>query len=241
MFKIFFLCLLLISCNKTLTHPERGDVVEAVYGLGTVESEETFHARAAIVSSVQEFYVSEGQDVKKSDLLFKTDQGSTTRAPFSGRVTEIPVTTGENLFPQTMILTLVNLERLFLSVSLEQQGTMRIRPKLKAEISFEFFRNKKLEGLISTIYPRKEQFIAKVQMSDWPAGVLPGMTADVAFEIARKSNALLVPSKALANGYITIKRDGKKQKLPVEIGLVDLEKAEILKPELLPTDEIILP
>ncbi len=240
MYKIFFL-FFLISCNKTVTHPEIGDVVEAVYGLGTVESEETFHARSAIVSSVQEFYVTEGQDVKKGDLLFKTDQGSVTRAPFSGRVTEIPVSPGENLFPQTMILTLVNLERLFLSVSLEQQGTMRIRPGLKAEISFEFFRNKKLKGTITTIYPRKEQFIAKVKIDEWPAGVLPAMTADVAFEIARKTNVLLVPSKALANGFISIKRDGKKQKLPVEIGLVDLEKAEIITPELKLTDEIILP
>lgn len=241
MYKLFFLFFLLFGCNKTVTHPEMGDVVEAVYGLGTVESEETFHARAAIVSSVQEFFVTEGQDVKKGDPLFKTDQGSLTRAPFAGRVSEIPVTTGENLFPQTMILTLVNLERLYLSVSLEQQGTMRIRPGLLAEISFEFFRNKKLTGTITTIYPRKEQFIAKVELKEWPAGVLPAMTADVAFEIARKTNVLLVPSKALANGFITIKREGKKQKLPVEVGLVDLEKAEILSPKLELTDEIILP
>jgi macrolide-specific efflux system membrane fusion protein len=241
MYKLFLLLFLTLACNKSVTHPEMGDVVEAVYGLGTVESEETFHARSAIVSSVEEFYVTEGQDVKKGAQLFKTDQGSLTRAPFDGRVTEIAVTTGENLFPQTMILTLVNLERLYLSVSLEQQGTMRIRPGLLAEISFEFFRNKKIQGTITTIYPKREQFIAKVELKEWPAGVLPAMTADVAFEIARKTNVLLVPSKALANGFITIKREGKKQKLPVEVGLVDLEKAEILAPKLELSDEIILP
>ena len=241
MYKIFLLIFLLQGCKQTITHPEIGDVVEAVYGLGTVESDETFHARAAIVSSVEQFYVTEGQDVQKGDLLFKTDQGTTTRAPFSGRVTEIPATTKENLFPQSMILSLVNLNRLYLSVSLEQQGTMRIKRGLSVEISFEFFRNKKIKGTISTIYPRNEQFIAKVEIDDWPQGVLPGMTADVAIEVARKSDALLVPSKAIANGFLTIKRNGQKEKIPVEVGLIDLEKAEILSPELQLTDEIILP
>jgi multidrug efflux pump subunit AcrA (membrane-fusion protein) len=241
MCKYLILIMLIASCNKASLHPERGAVVEAVYGLGTVESEEVFHARSAIVSSIQTFYVTEGQDVKKGDLLFKTDQGSLTRAPFAGRVSEITAVVGENLFPQSPILTLMNLDRLYLSVSLEQQGTMRIRPGMRAEVSFEFFRNQKLEGKITTIYPRQDQFIAKVQIEDWPKGVLPGMTADVAFEVARKQNVMLVPSNAIANGHLLIKRAGKKQKIKVEIGLVDLEKAEIVAPELSPSDEILLP
>ena len=241
MSKHFLMVLIILSCNKVALHPKRGDVVEAVYGLGTVESEEVFHARAAIVSSIQNFYVTEGQDVKKGELLFKTDQGSVTAAPFAGRVSEIPASVGENLFPQSPILTLMDLNRLYLSVSLEQQGTMRIRPGMRAEVSFEFFRNQKLEGKITTIYPRQDQFIAKIQIDKWPEGVLPGMTADVAFEVARKKNVMLVPSNAIANGHLLIKRDGKKQKIPVEIGLVDLEKAEIISPGLMETDEILLP
>ncbi|MBP9708084.1 MAG: efflux RND transporter periplasmic adaptor subunit [Oligoflexales bacterium] len=239
--QLLILYWLSIACDKVIIHPEKGDVVEAVYGLGTVESDEVFHARSALVGSVQTLYVTEGQDVKKGDLLYKTDQDALTRAYFPGRITEVFATVGENLFPQSPILTLVNLERLFLSVSLEQQGTMRIRPGMKAEVSFEFFRNKKITGKISTIYPRQDQFIAKVEILDWPEGVLPGMTADVAFEIARKQNVTLVPSKAIANGHLLIKRSGKKQKIPVEVGLVDLEKAEILSPELSNDDEIILP
>lgn len=239
--KWLLLLLTLISCQEKPVYPIRGDVVEAVYGLGVVESEDIFHARAAIVSSVKEFYVAEGQDVQKGQALFISDQGSVTRAPFAGRITDIPISIGENLFPQTTVLTLVNLDSLFLSVSLEQQGAMRIKTGLKAEISFEFFRNQKFTGEIITIYPRDDQFIAKVKIAQWPQGVLPGMTADVAFEVARKINTVLVPSNAIANGHLVIKRDGKKQKLAVKIGLVDQENAEVLSPELNVSDEIILP
>lgn len=231
----------LYSCQKEAIHPTQGEIVEAVYGLGTVESDEIFHAKSAIVTSVKEFYVTEGQDVVKGQKLFKTDEGHLTLAPFEGRVTEISSSIGENLFPQSVIMTVINLKKIYLSVSLEQQGAMRIRPGLSAEISFEFFRNHKLKGIIATIYPGKDQFIAKVKLSDWPEGVLPGMTADVALEIDRKKNAMLVPTAAIVNGNIIIKRSGKKMKMPVKVGLMDLEKAEILSPELNLQDEITIP
>jgi hypothetical protein len=83
--------------------------------------------------------------------------------------------------------------------------------------------------------------VAKVMLNEWPPGVLPGMSADVAFEVARKQNVLLIPTKAIANGHVLIKRNDKKQKLKVQMGLADETKTEILSPELSPSDEIILP
>ncbi|MEA9355164.1 HlyD family efflux transporter periplasmic adaptor subunit [Bacteriovorax sp. PP10] len=237
LFLIFFIC----SCNKQLITPTRGDIVEAVYGLGTVKSEESFSAKVAVTSSVVEFYVIEGQDIKKGQKLLKTDQGAVIYSPFNGRVTDIPFSVKENIFPQTTILSVVNLKKLYLTVSLEQQAIMRIRPNLNAEVSFEFFRNKKLPGKITSIFTAGDQFIAKVELLEWPEGVLPGMTADVAIEIARKKDALLVPTPAIVNGNIIIKRHSKKIKFPVQVGLADLEKAEILSPKLELDDEIILP
>lgn len=224
-----------------MVHPEKGEIVEAVYGLGIIKSENNYNAKAAILSSVKEFYVNEGDDVERGQKLFLTDQGSLISAPFSGRITERSVPVSENLFPQTVILRLVDLQNLYLEVSLEQQGAMKLSRGMKAEISFEFFRNKKLMGTISTIYPKSEQFIAKVLIEEWPKGVLPGMSADVAFEVARKKDVTLIPIKAVANGHILIKRNNKKEKIAVQLGLLDQEKAEIVSPELSTSDEIILP
>jgi multidrug efflux pump subunit AcrA (membrane-fusion protein) len=243
MLKIILICLIpfALSCKKEIITPSRGDIVEAVYGLGTVKSEENFSAKVAVISSVVEFYVSEGQDIKKGQKLLKTDQGAIIYSPFNGRVTDIPFSIKENIFPQTTILSVANLKKLYLTVSLEQQAIMRIRPNLKAEVSFEFFRNKKIPGKITSIFTAADQFIAKVELIEWPDGVLPGMTADVAIEIARKKDVLLVPTPAIVNGNIIIKRHGKKMKLPVQIGLADLDKAEILSPKIELDDELILP
>lgn len=241
--KIFLLLLILLStgCQNNVVKPVKGDIVEAVYGLGIIRSEYTYHAKAAIVNSVKKFYVTEGQDVKKGEILFITDQDTFIKAPFDGKITDIPVTVSENLFPQSVILTLVDLQNLYLEVSLEQQAAIRLKKGVKAEITFEFFRNDKLFGEISSIYPKNDLFVAKVLLEEWPSGILPGMSADVAFEVARKQNVTLIPTKAIANGHIVIKRDNKKQKIKVQIGIADEEKTEILSPELSSSDEIIIP
>lgn len=231
----------MISCRSSTIHPTKGEIVEAVYGLGIIKSENTYHAKAAIVTSVEKFYVNEGQDVEKGTKLFITDQGIVYKAPFDGKITDKVVTVGENLFPQSIILTLVDLQNLYLEVSLEQQAAMKLKKDVKAEITFEFFRNKKLIGEITSIYPKNDQFVAKVLLKEWPEGILPGMSADVAFEVARKANATLVPSNAIANGNLVIKRDNKKHKLKVSIGISDEDKTEILSPELLESDEILIP
>jgi multidrug efflux pump subunit AcrA (membrane-fusion protein) len=233
--------ILILSCREKTIHPLQGEVVEAVYGLGIIKSENHYEAKAAILSSVKEFYVTEGMNVAKGTKLFKTDQGSIYYSPFAGKVTDIPVPISQNLFPQTTILSLIDLNHLYLEVSLEQQGAMKLKEGLKAEISFEFFRNKKIIGTITSLYPKNDQFIAKVLVSQWPPGILPGMSADVAFEVARKKSVTLVPLKAVANGHILMRRDSIKKKLKVEIGLLDQEKVEIVSPKLFLTDEIILP
>ena len=162
-------------------------------------------------------------------------------APFSGRVTNIPVHIQETVFPQAVILNLINLNKLYLTVSLEQQAAMKIKKGIKAEISFEFFRNKKIIGTLDSFYPKNNEFIAKVKFSNLPEGVLPGMTSDVAFEIDRKKDATLVPAKAIVNGFVTYKRNGSKQREKAQIGLMDMEMVEVLSPQLDLEDEIILP
>ena len=69
----------------------------------------------------------------------------------------------KNIFPQTIILTVVDLKNIFLSVSLDQEAALRIKKGMKAEATFEFFRNEKLVGNVESIYSKKDQFIAKVR------------------------------------------------------------------------------
>ncbi len=67
-------------------------------------------------------------------------------------------------------------------------------------MSFENLREQKLNGKVTSIYPKDGQFFVNIEVQDMPAEVLVGMTADVAIQVAKKDNVLQVPLVAVRQG-----------------------------------------
>lgn len=237
----FFLTLSFISCNKTPPiHPRMGAITESVYAIGNVKSDEDYHLKLSVVSSIKEFYVKEGEFVKKGDRLVTTDTGVTFRTPISGIVTSIPVSLGETIAAQTAILSVINLKNLYLEASLEQSGALKIVKGQKVVITFESFRQNQYLGKVKNLIPRDNEFIVQVEVDKLPENIMPGMNADLSIEINTKPKAVLIPVGAVSNGMITLIKNGKKEKVKVSLGSSDAEWAEVLEPKLEETDEIIL-
>ncbi len=219
--------------------PRVGEVVEAIYGLGTVVSDRVYNVRSGLTLQIRKIMVSEGDIVKPGDVLLQLDQNS-FRSPISGTVTHIAFREGEIIPPQVPIISVTNLEALYLEVSLEQQSVLRVKSGQKVAVSFESLRNEKVEGKVTRVYPRDSQFIVRIEIGKWPDGVLSGMTADVAIEVGRKADALLVPVRALVAGQITRVRAGKQERVPVRLGVVDGEWAEVLGENLKKDDQVMV-
>lgn len=228
--------------NNSLTslNPHRGKIVEAVYGIGTVTASKSYQLKIGITSAIKKLHVIEGELVSAGQSMIDLADSTSFKAPFSGTITSIPYKTGETVFPQTPILTLIDLTNLYISVSLEQQGAMRVKTGQGVSLSFESLRGQKLEGKVRTIFPNEGQFIVHVDVPTLPKEILPGMTADVAISIDQKENALLVPVAAINNGKILIKRSGKEMKQDIKIGTVDGQWAEVISDNIQETDEVIL-
>lgn len=222
------------------TTPHRGTIVEAVYGLGTIVSHKVFDLKLGITSTIRTLHVKEGDFVAINASLIEFSEGNTVKAPFAGTVTQLPFQTGENVFPQTTILQLIDLKDRYVLVSLEQQGAMRVKPGQKAALSFESLRNQTYGGTVRTVYPNAGEFLVAIDSPQLPDDILPDMTADVAIEIARKDDALLVPVQAVSSGRISVFKDGKAVKRKVTLGLVDGPWAEIVSGDLNVNDQIIV-
>lgn len=218
--------------------PKIGDIVESIYGLGTVTAEKIFHLRTGVTLSVQKLYVHEGDFVKIGQNLVQFDE-SLMKSPIQGTVTNVNYKEGELVSPLVAALTVTNLESLYLEVSLEQQSIMRVKAGQKALVSFESIRNEKYEGTVHSVYPRDNQFIVRIQIEEWPIGVLPGMTADAAILVGKKSSALLIPMKSLVAGHVTRIRNGKKERVPIKLGVIDGEWAEVVSENISATDELV--
>lgn len=227
--------------NKpNLIYPQISSIVESVYGLGIVKSNQNYYARVALTSVMEKIFVKEGQLVKKGTKLFRLAEESIVYAPFEGVITHIEANDAEMVFPQRDILVMQNLDDLYIEVSLEQQGAVKIEKNQNATLSFDVLSKEVVKGKVTAILPFEDKFKIRVKPDNLPKNLLPGMSVDVTFDISEKEQAVLIPLKAVANGHIMQFENGKKIRKKVITGLQDGTFVEILSPTLSIDDQIII-
>lgn len=220
--------------------PKKGELIEAIYGISTVTARNKFSFKVGQTNNLKKLLVREGQDVKKGDELLELADGLKVRAPFDGTITSLPYNTGENIFPDTPVITMEDMKNRYLLTTLEQQAAIRVKKGFPVSLNFESFREKNFEGRVESVYSQKGQFLVHIEVNNLPTEILPGMTADASIEIARKQDALMVPLLAISNGKINILRNGKQQKIEVKIGSMDNEWAEVLESDLQLSDKVLV-
>lgn len=221
--------------------PVRGEVVQAVYGLGTVQSGKVYDLALPIPTIIEDVFVTEGQRVLKGQPLVKLQSRSTLVAPFEGIVSELNLHTGEIASSRGAILTLIDPEQRYISVSLEQRDALLIKENQNASLSLESGLFESFKGKVTALYPRESEFVAKVNTPNLPQNVLPGMTLNVSIEVDRKQNALLVPYEAVSENEIVIRRNGQRKSIVVGTGLTDQQMVEILSGDLQVSDTVLIP
>lgn len=226
--------------NYEVVSPKKGDIVEAIYGLGKVVANHRFEVKIGVMDSVAHLYVKEGDEVKKGSPLIRFDQGTSFKAPFDGTVTFINNYEGEIAQPQVTLLRLEDLKDRFIEVSLEQEGALRVKKNQKAKVIFESLRSEMLEGEVVALFPKEGDFIVHIKVNKLGPNILPGMTADVSIEVGQIEGATLVPLKAINNGMVIVKKNNRRKKVKVDVGHVDGFWAEIKNDSILLTDEILV-
>ncbi|MCB9062215.1 MAG: efflux RND transporter periplasmic adaptor subunit [Halobacteriovoraceae bacterium] len=219
---------------------KEGKVIEAVYGLGQVKSDQIFEVKIGILTNVLDLFVKEGQFIEKGSNIISFEGGSTFQAPFEGTITYVGLQKGEIATPQIPIIRLENLNQKYIEVSLEQEAALKVRKGQKAKVLFESLRKDEFEGNVSTIFPKNGEFVAHITIKNLTDNILPGMTADIVIQVGEKDKALLIPIKAISAGRVTRLRDTKKSKIDVKIGHSDGLWGELLEGDLKLGDQLVL-
>jgi multidrug efflux pump subunit AcrA (membrane-fusion protein) len=219
---------------------QKGSLVEAVYALGTVKPVDSFVLKFGIAASIRDIFVEEGQSVKKGDPLLVNDSGITFRSPFAGTITKLNVAKNETAMPGIPILEIQNLKEVYVSVSLDQESALRVKPAQHAQLSFESIRGNVYKGEVERIYPSNGQFLVRIAPHELPQGILPDMTTDVAIEVSSKDNVILVPLVAVERGKVVRYRNGKREKMEIRIGAINSEFGELIQGDLLEGDEVLV-
>lgn len=229
------------ASRGSFLRPKAGSVVEAVYAIGTVKSDNTYNLRLSMSSIIKKLYLSEGDTVQKGSRLLMTDTSIILYAPFGGTITRINYKEGEMIMPNQIVLSLADLDRMHVIVSLDQESILRIKKNQNAELSFENLREKKINGIVDRVYPSNGEFLTKIRVKKIPEEILPEMTCDVAIEIGKKDKALMIPMSAINKGVITLIRNGQTQKVKVDIGVINDNWGEVLDDKILTDDRVLVP
>ncbi|MFN7453237.1 MAG: efflux RND transporter periplasmic adaptor subunit [Pseudobdellovibrionaceae bacterium] len=220
----------------------RQSITEAVYGVGTVVSDKVFEHRQAIVATIREIKVKEGDKVQRGQPLVVFDEGQVIRSAIEGVVTFLPYHVLETVTPQSVVIRVQDLTHRHIEVGLEQRGAIRVRTGQTVHLSFENLRTEKYLGVVESLYPSQNQFTVRVILKDQiPPTLLPGMTADVSIEVSEVKNALTIPIAAVSSGKVIRKVNGRKEKVSVELGLQNASEVQVVRGDLNEGDLIFVP
>lgn len=186
----------------------------------------------------------------QSKLRQVLDQLSKTKilAPMPGTVLSVPVVEGQvvvgaaSVNSGTTLMTLADLSSMVISTHINQVDIAKLQLHQAAEFHVDSIPDHKMTGKICLISPiatvknNIKGFSVQVLIDSLDARIRPGMTADLTFPIKKVSKALSVPLSAVFTEeddkrvvYIPGSTpEAKPQKRPVEVGVVNLDYAEIV-------------
>ncbi len=246
--KVFIAVLLIISVlfivfyvrkNGQFVPVKTGKVVDAVYALGTVKPLIYYNLRMGNNSAISRIYVVEGSSVNKGDPLLSTSDLITMRSPISGTVTSVNFKENELVSTNSNVLSVIDMKKLYVQISLDQESVLRIKKNQTAEVSFEMLRDKKVNGRVTAVFPSDGEFLVNISLESVPDEILPEMTCDVAVKIADRENALMIPSSAVTNEGVVVLRGGKKKTLKPKTQMIDAEWVEVTDGSILPDDKVL--
>lgn len=229
------------SSGKLSDPIQRGTIVDAVYGIGTVIANKRHSFNPLVGDTVGLAYVREGDRVKKGKPLVKSSDGNVYYAPFDGVVNYLPYRPGENAYTTTPMMVFTDLTDLYVVVSMEQQGALRVIQGQPVKLSFDSMRQQTFEGKVDAVYSYSNNFLARIDAVKFPDSVMPDMTCDVAIMIGIHENALIIPVVAFDNGRVWVKRGhGIPHAVPVKLGVIDGAQAEVVSGDLQPGDRVMI-
>lgn len=130
-------------------------------------------------------------------------KNATLVAPFEGTVTTVSYRVGDVVRPELPGITLADLSRLEIRVSVAEIEISQIQIGQQAEVVLDALSDRTIIGHVTSIAPgaHSEQGVVNypvtISLADNDADVKPGMTGNVSIIVGRRENVLFVPNRAI--------------------------------------------
>lgn len=143
----------------------------------------------------------------------------TIKAPFDGQLGIRKVDLGQYLQPGTPIVSLQQLQPIYVNFSLPEQHLSILEPELDVRVQLDAYPDANFTGKISAIEPganpQTRNFSVQATFSNDQRKLRPGMFADVEIQLPQQEDVVVVPRTAIAyapyGNAVFVLKDGEDE------------------------------
>ncbi len=243
----------------------KGNLAVSILSTGTVQPENRLEIKPPVAGRVEKVLVREGDKVRKGQILAwmssteraalldaasskgpeelaqweEMYRATPVMAPIDGSLIARNIEAGQTFATADAILVMS--DRLTVKAQVDETDIARIQLKQKATIILDAYPGQEVPAAVDQI-----AFEAKTvnNVTTYLVDVLPlktpnfmrsGMTANVTFHLASKSDALFIPAEAVkvvkGDSLVTVRgeREGSRVERVIQTGLTDGKRVEVLE------------
>jgi HlyD family secretion protein len=176
--------------------------------------------------------------------LWNVEQ-QTLKSPIDGVVLDRPVSSGTRLAinDHAMLIADVEPKNLVMRAQVDEENMTMVRLEQAVRMTLYSFPGDVFVGHVSKIYdkadPDRRTFEVDITLEKPDPKLAAGMTGELAFIVAERDVATVVPAQALQTGAVYTIRDGRLAKVETKVGLKSIERVELIT-GLSPGDTVVI-
>jgi len=160
----------------------------------------------------------------------------TLRSPIDGVVLDRPTSVGTRLAINDHLMQIADVapEKLVMRAAVDEEDKVKVHLDQTVKMTLYSFPGQVFTGRVTKIYdkadPDRRTFEVDVRVTEGAGreNLAAGMTGELAFVVAEKSSAVVIPSQAVQAGRVMVVRDGVLRTVPdLKFGLRSVERVEI--------------
>src|SRR5438552_9044396 len=179
------------------------------------------------------------KDLEVAEAALKIAQWNldrqTIRCPIEfGVVLDRPMTVGTRLAVNDHIMWVADVrpEKLIMRAAVDEEDKVYVKEGQMVRMTLYAYAGRTFEGRVKKIYDKadadRRTFEVDVEMVEKEPTFSAGMTGELAFVMAEKASAWVIPSQAVQSGVVWTVKDGVLSRPQIKLGLRSIERVEVV-------------
>jgi RND family efflux transporter MFP subunit len=228
---------LAINKQQWQTKEEELETAKREHTLGRLPDQGFAQAERAFDVAKQTRAKLEADDKYRVESLLNTLQVAqrkrekmTIRAPFDGTISTVLARKNDFIGAKQPIANIIAQARI-VRAKISEENFAAIKVGDPAVVSFLGYRGEVFKATVTqklpTAEPDTQRYTVYLKVEIPNEKLLPNLTGDVGITVGERTNALLVPSRAMWDGYVRVVENGRAFERKLKTGYADLNMVEV--------------